>query len=111
MPVRESERSVFGFNCTARFVVGIARMKRERFEREAAKMKQKYEMPPAEKSAIAKEEAFRLGYTAGAAGIIRTRDDCPLQDPILRRRWREGFDLGHGKGLKIALPSMARRSA
>ena len=82
-------------------------MKRVRFEVEAAKMKQKYTMPPAEKAAIEKEEAFRLGYSAGSSGLIGSRDDCPLHEPILRRRWREGFDLGHGKGLKITLPKLA----
>lgn len=72
-------------------------------------MKTKYELPPAEQVALAKEEAFRIGYTAGASGLVGSRDECPLHDPILRKRWREGFDLGAGKGLKIALPKMAGR--
>jgi ribosome modulation factor len=75
-------------------------MKRERFEAEAAKMRARNSLPPAQKSALEKEEAFRIGYVAGT----ENREACPLRDPILRRRWKDGFGLGAGKGLKITLP-------
>jgi len=71
-------------------------------------MKAKNDIPSTTKAAIEKEEAFRLGYTAGTSGAVKDADDCPLRDPILRRRWREGYNLGANKGLKIALPKMAR---
>jgi ribosome modulation factor len=89
---------------------GAGGMKPARFEAEAAKMREKYQMiPENEKTALDYEEAFRAGYNAGVGGLVGSRDQCPLHHPPLRKRWRDGFDLGAGKGLRIALPKMAGR--
>jgi ribosome modulation factor len=83
-------------------------MKRARFEQEAARMKEKYSLPPAQKIALENEEAWRAGYTASAMGRVESRDEAPFADPRLRKQWRAGYDIGR-KGLVVPLPPIGAK--
>ncbi len=72
-------------------------------------MRTKYDMPETDKAKLEKEQAFRLGYSAGSSGAVSHRDQCPLVSVSLRAQWKAGFDLSSTRGLKITLPKVGRR--
>ena len=73
------------------------------FEKRAAAMRQKYDIP--NKAALEAEQAFRRGYDDASSGRVGSRDLSPFHETTVRKHWKRGYDLGT-KGLKISLPRL-----